>query len=257
MKRKVEVLISAMNQYDFNIFDTTKITSDALLINQCDRESYEDRVALGSIQRVFSTKDRGLSKSRNKAIDNAKGDICVICDDDEILYDGYVEKISSAYENHPDADIICFKVLLDGKKYKSKEYKIGYLSALKVSSVQVTFKLESIKKNNIKFDIGYGSGTEMGSGEENIFIYDCLKKGLNVYFVPIEIGEVKSSKSVWFKGFNKQYFYKRGAIIRRMMGRFGYIYCLYFALSKYKRYRDEIGMLKALALMNKGMRNNK
>lgn len=42
------------------------------------------------------------------AIKMAKGDICLICDDDERLADDYVNKIIGAYRRHPNADIIAF-----------------------------------------------------------------------------------------------------------------------------------------------------
>ncbi len=80
---------------------------------------------------------------------------------------------------------------------------------------------------NVRFDTDYGSGTPMGSGEENIFMYDCLKKGLRAYYVPIDIGEVKQVNSKWFRGFTEDYFWKRGKIIRRMMGCWGCFFTFY------------------------------
>jgi glycosyltransferase involved in cell wall biosynthesis len=253
MENKVEILISAMHQKDFNLFYATRITTDALMINQSDIEDYVCKNNDNG-WRIISTTERGLSRSRNKAIENAKGGICLICDDDEVLYDGYASKIQQAYSQFPDADIICFKVLFEGKSYSNKSYKIGYLKALRVSSVQMTFRLKSIMDANVRFDTDYGSGTPMGSGEENIFMYDCLKKGLRAYYVPIDIGEVKQVNSKWFRGFTEDYFWKRGKIIRRMMGCWGCFYLLYFAITKYRRYRANVGLLKALNLMLKGWR---
>lgn len=246
---KLEVLVSAMHQNDLSLIEKICITSQALIINQCDRNDINEKEKI----KMISTTERGLSKSRNLAITNAKGNICLICDDDEILYQNYEKMIIDTYEQYPQADIICFKVLLKNKKYAEKVYRVGFLSALKISSVQMTFKLSSIQKNKIKFDEDFGSGTFMGSGEENIFIYDCLKKGLKVYYIPVVIGEVKESQSQWFKGFNEDYFYKRGSIIYRLMGYIGVIYCLYFLITKWKRYRYNLSFSKALCLMLKGM----
>lgn len=254
MLEKIEVLISAMYQSGYNIFKTTNISTDALLINQCDKNAEELLIEGDNQLRIISTIERGLSKSRNKAIDNAQGDICLLCDDDELLYDSYSEKIREAYRKYPDADIICFQVFFEGKKYTGKPYRVGFVKALRISSVQISFRLRSIRQANVKFDVKYGSGTPMGSGEENIFMYDCLKKGLKVYYVPVPIGEVSQAESKWFNGFNDSYFLKRGMIINRMMGKIGYLYCLYFAITKYNLYKESTSLKKALVLMNKGMK---
>mgnify|MGYP004518546247 CR=1 FL=1 len=254
MNEKVEVLISAMHQSDVDFFTNANILSDGLLINQCDKDDVVEMDKNGKHYKMISTTERGLSRSRNMALDNAHGDFCLICDDDELLYDGYEEKIKETYRKYPDADIICFKILIDKKSYSTKAYRIGYLRALRIASVQVSFKLESIKNSGVKFDENYGSGTPMGSGEENIFMYDCLKNGLRAYYVPIVIGEVLQTDSKWFKGYNEDYFFKRGAIICRLMGKFGYIYCIYFVFTKYKLYKNNLGMWKAFSLMMKGMK---
>lgn len=256
MSEKVEVLISAMSQSDLSLFEKTGVTTDGLIINQCDENAFQKREECGRQYKMISTTERGLSRSRNMALENAQGDYCLLCDDDELLYEGYEEKIVDAYKKYPDADIICFKVILEGKTYSNKPYKIGYLKALRVSSVQISMKLDSIKKAGILFDKGYGSGTPMGSGEENIFFYDCLKKKLKAYYVPVVIGEVNHSESKWFRGFTDEYFIKRGAIIHRLMGRFGVVYCAYFAATKYRRYKNNMSMMRAFMLMIDGMKNH-
>lgn len=256
MSEKVEVLISAMYQTDLALFEKTGVTTDGLIINQCNENAVQKKEECGKQYKMISTMERGLSRSRNLALENAQGDYCLLCDDDELLYEDYEEKIVDAYKKYPDADIICFKVILEEKVYSNKPYKIGYLKALRVSSVQISMKLDSIKKAGILFDEEYGSGTPMGSGEENIFIYDCLKKGLKAYYVPVIIGEVNQSESNWFRGFTDEYFMKRGAIIYRLMGKIGVIYCAYFAVTKYRRYKNNMSMMRAFLLMINGMKNH-
>lgn len=255
MGEKLEVLISAMHQKDNKIFERTNINTDALLINQCDIESAVEYSESGNCYRIISTTERGLSKSRNKALEYAKGTYCLICDDDEILYDDYENKIVRSFQDNPEMDIICFQLKLEGKNYSDKEYKVGFLRALRVASVQVAFKLGSIKANNLLFDEAFGSGTPVGSGEENIFLYDCLRKGLKIKSVPVCIGEVAQSNSKWFKGFDEEYFYNRGKIINRLLGKvIGRLYCIYFAISKYKYYKKNITMGKAVSLLFLGIK---
>lgn len=253
--KKVEVLISAMFQKDISIFLDTKIQSDALLINQCEESNYLEVEKDYGLLRCISTTERGLSRSRNMALSNAKGDYCLLCDDDEVLYEGYKEKIIEAYQQHPLADILCFQVKRKNKKYSNKYRRINYINSLKIASWQITFRLKNLQEANIMFDTNFGSGTSIGSGEENIFLYDCLKAGLRIYYIPECIGEVAQKESRWFDGFNEKYFINRGMVIKRMMGwSMGSLYCLYFTINKYPNYRNNMSWLKALKLIISGMK---
>ncbi len=251
----VEVLVSAMHQKDLSIVYDTNIASDVLLINQCDRNELLEVFRDFGRVRCISTTERGLSRSRNMALRNACGEYCLICDDDEILYSGYQNEIETAYQKYPDADIICFKIKREEKKYSDKPMKINYVTALQVFSCQISFKLKKIIESGINFDVNFGSGTPIGSGEENIFLYDCLKAGLKIYYVPVLIGEVAQKQSGWFKGFTEEYFINKGTIVTKMMGKFwGFVYCLYFAVSKYKRYNKNLSFIESITFMIKGIK---
>ena len=188
------------------------------------------------------------------ALRNAQGDYCLICDDDEILYDGYGEKIIKAFKENKEADIICFKMDYGTKRYFQNKTKIGYIKSLRISSCQIVFKPESLKSAGIVFDENFGTGTKIGSGEENILLFDCLKKKLKIIYVPICLGKVNLGNSTWFKGFNNEYFLNRGIIIRRLMGiPFGFLYCCYFVLDKYRRYKKENTFTSAFSNIIKGL----
>lgn len=255
--QNIEVLISAMYQEDNSIFDRTNIKTDALLINQCNMDSINREVKKDCIHKMISTTQRGLSKSRNMALDNATGDICLICDDDEVLVDNYKEIILDAFEKNPKYDVLCFKFILKGKKFPSHAYKINFLNALRITSWQIAFKRNSILNKRIKFDENYGSGTPVGSGEENIFLYDCLKNNLKIKYIPIIIGSVAQEESHWFKGFDEEYFINRGKIIKRLMGHsIGMMYCIYFIVFKVNQYKETISMKDAWKNIMKGYKAN-
>ena len=132
---KLEVLISCMHQKDCSIIQRSKITSDALIINQCNRNEHIHIVGeYGQKIQMISTTERGLSRSRNKALQNAKGDICLFCDDDEQLVSNYEEIILEAFKNNHQADIIVFWVDIPSKKGKflKKSKRIKYLDTLKI-----------------------------------------------------------------------------------------------------------------------------
>ena len=95
---KLELLMSCMHQNDDSLVRASKITSDVVVINQCDREDYAEYPTEHGIARMFSTKQRGLTKSRNMAIAKSNADVCLLCDDDEVFQPDYHRQILNAYE---------------------------------------------------------------------------------------------------------------------------------------------------------------
>lgn len=259
----VEILLSCMHQHDTSIVTKSNITCDAVIVNQCDDDQckrYEVEDIHGNSHHInfISTRERGLSRSRNMAIHNATATICVIADDDEIFSDDASKEIIQAYEQHPEADVIICDVsgTRISKNINSKSVqKVGYLKALQVTSAQITFKRESILKNGIYFDIEMGSGTGHGCGEENKFLYDCLHAHLNIIHVPITIAHIeKGNKSMWFKGFTPRFFLERGWATARYMGKpMAVLYAIYYALRKKSLYGKDTSMAKALTNMLKGI----
>lgn len=250
---KVEVLMSVMMQDGVDIIERTNIKSDAIVVNQCNSESKKDILYNSHVVKYINTLDRGLSKSRNLAIKEASGEYCLLCDDDEILEDDYVDKIESGFSQIKDADIICFIVSRNDKEYFKKKLKINYLTSLHISSVQIVLNRKKIVDSGIKFDEKFGAGSFNGSGEENIFLFDCLKKKLKVYYLPITIGRLIPSDSTWFEGFNQKYFICRGRIFKRLFGNFGYLFSLYFIIAKHNKYKDKLSFIEAFILMCQGM----
>ncbi|MBO5298157.1 MAG: glycosyltransferase family 2 protein [Candidatus Homeothermus sp.] len=238
----LQVLISCMHQDAGELLSRTRVSGSGIVINQCDDNNNYN---LGNTL-IINTTERGLSKSRNMALRNATGDICLICDDDEILDNDYSEKIEQAYKENPSADVIAFQIQDAGKKYPNKKKRIRYIGALKLASWQLTFRRKSIIDNNIRFDETLGSGVSKAGGEENMFVYDCLKKGLKVIFVPVTIGRMIEGDSQWFHGYTPEYFYDRGIMTRKLMGSFwASLYAIYFLSFKYKSYHNDVGLMSA------------
>jgi glycosyltransferase involved in cell wall biosynthesis len=241
--QKVEVLISAMNLSDTSIIESTNIQSDSVLINQCDFDDYKEVSYKSSTVKYLSTTERGLSNSRNKAIELASGDICLLCDDDEYLYKDYEDIILKAYAEMPDADLIAFKFLYPQKTYSNSVKKIGFINASTISSVELTFKRKIIIDSKVRFNTYFGSGSIYSAGEENMFLYDCLRKGLKIYYVPVEIGKlIEGDESRWFKGFNEKYFFDKGAWLAACFPKLKYILIFYVVLRFRKLSEINLGL---------------
>ncbi|MCR5234041.1 MAG: glycosyltransferase family 2 protein [Lachnospiraceae bacterium] len=257
---RLQVLLSAMHLKDAGYIDTLNITSDAVVINQCDRNNEEHikrKDTEGNDRDItyIETTDRGLSRSRNTAIDRADADICILCDNDVEYMSDYKDSIINGFERHPDADIIVFYIKRKEKPVPNypKPKRMGYLSVLKIFSPEIAFRRESIK--GIRFDERFGAGSSRYlMGEENIFLYDCLKKGLKIYYEPVHIATLREEPSTWFKGYNRDFFISRGANYGAMSAWFSYILIWQFALRKRNEYCSEVKTGDALKYMFEGRR---
>ena len=255
---KLEILLSCMFQNGRNLIDKSKITGNVIVINQCDEENYQEYKTSNGVAKVYSTTERGLTKSRNYAIRKSNADICMLCDDDEIFVDDYEEKILKAYNEIPSADVIIFKMVDRPTRFGNKARRLKFPQTMQVSSWQISFKHESLINNSVYFDELLGAGTGNGAEEELKFLTDCEKAGLEIYYYPVEIASVGQTESTWFKGFTEQFFVDRGATTRYILGlSLATLYAFYYVLRKRSEYGSQISSFKALKSIFKGMKENK
>ncbi|WP_233134461.1 hypothetical protein [Geobacillus sp. 46C-IIa] len=132
---------------------------------------------------------------------------------------------------------------------------MGYLTSLKTSSVEIAFRPQKIKNANIKFNEQFGAGSVYRMGEENIFLFECLRKGLKIKYVPIKIADLYIGESSWFNGFNSKYFFDRGAVFGALSHRWALILIFQFALRHYKKYKSEMTLLNAIKEMIRGYKD--
>ena len=254
-----EILASVMNQKNcekiiqqFNISEKNK----CLIINQITEGiNYEKNITTGN-HRFFSVEDKGLSKSRNMAIEKAMGDICIIADDDVEYVENYEKIVKDGYSKYPDADIIAYHFkYVDCKKYKriKKEGRVGYLRSLGISSTQITFKRDSLQQAKIKFDENFGTGSgKCNWGEENVLLYDCLKAGLKIYYIPMMIAKKYDYGSTWDRSNTPEHFEKQGWLYYRMTRHFYWILGLQFAIRKRNIFKKEMTSWQVFTSILKG-----
>ena len=249
---KVEVLLSCMHAEDFSIIKKSNLCNvNTLIVNQCVTEKEE--CVIEGIHRMIKTPTRGLSVSRNLAVDNSKADVCLISDDDEVFTTQLEEKIRQAYLELPDADVIIFKMSNRATKLGNATRRLGKYDLLRVSSWQISFKLSSIR-GKVFFDTNLGAGTGNGAGEENKFLLDCYKNKLKIYYVPVEIATVAQTDSTWFFGYTEEFFFNRGKTTRYILGIFtASLYGVYFLIRKYHMYKNELSIWKAGKCMLRGL----
>lgn len=218
----VELLVSTMNKNDYELIKKMNIQSNAIIINQCDRTDRKEMKINGYNVIWIDVQERGLSRSRNMALKNSTADYCLICDDDEILADGYASIIEESFSKVNNADIIAFDFIKRGSQNRyTKIFEYG--NSKKVSkapyfkcycSIRLAFRRKKIIANNLYFDERFGAGSGMIlSGEETLWQVKAKRVGLKIFHVPYVIAELIQQESSWFDGFNNKYFYDLGACL--------------------------------------------
>lgn len=254
----LEVLVSCMHQEDGTLLGRSRISGDAVVINQCNWEDYREYPTAQGTGRVFSTRQRGLTKSRNMAIENARADVCLLCDDDEVFVPEYEQKILAAYETLPQADVIIFKMVNRTPSFPDRVMPLKFPKTMKVSSWQISFRRQRLLESGACFDELLGAGTGNGAEEELKFLLDCEKAGLKIYYVPTEIATVGQEQSTWFAGFTETFFENRGATTRYILGLLpASAYAVYYVMRKKKLYQGQITPGRALIATCRGIRENK
>jgi len=259
----VQVLVSTMNQVDLKLFNRMNILSDVLFINQSQDVGPDGNFEIQDHKvTMITVNDKGLSKSRNMAISKAVGDICLIADDDLVYESDYVEKIKEVFSNHPGYDIIVFDVESTNSErpttyISDKIMELGYLKSLKVASFRIAFRRDKLEEKKIKFNELFGAGAKYPFGEENIFLFECIRNDMKILYAPVKIARVSHEDSTWFRGRDKNFFIARGAGYYAMSPKFSIFFILQFAIRKMRLYIEEVNFISAIRFMMLGRKEYK
>jgi glycosyltransferase involved in cell wall biosynthesis len=232
----IEILISTMNKdsldfllpmFPFSHFSNFTI----LIINQTTNETVLSSDY--SNVRVVNSFEKGLSKSRNLAFENAIGKILVIADDDVIYQEEFLSKIITAYNKFPHAAVINFCAINSDrnlmKNYPSHSKKdLNIFDILNTSSIEITVNKSILEQEKIRFDETFGLGAIFEMGEEAIFLFDFKKKNKKLLFEPQIIVKHESLTSSDKKSIAERY-YIQGALFTRIF-KGNYIFWIFIKL---------------------------
>ncbi len=250
--------------------DKLNIRTDTIIINQCGREDdrlEEHRIAGtgGAFERtgaeavtrirVIERDEKGLSRSRNLALEKADDDICIFCDNDIRYEDDAPDIIERAFERNPEAGIICFFIERPERHrpVRSTEGKMSKKDMMRIFSPEIAVRRSRLK--GLKFNEEFGAGAKYMMGEENIFLFDALRQGIDRVYVPCRIAGTLPNESSWFNGYDKRFFYNRGAGYEAMDAGLWHILSWQFIIRKRKLYKDTISAGEAYRAMKEGRKS--
>ena len=253
---RVQVLVAAMNQTDYTLIEKMKIKTDAIIGNQCDHDSVEFLTMQDNNICYLNMKGIGVGLNRNMSLMRATSDICIFADDDMVYDDDYDKLIIEAFEKNTKADVIVFNLKEENpKRYVIKKtHKVGWLNYLRYGTARIAVRLQSIRDNGIFFNMCFGGGTEHSHGEDNLFLTECLRKGLRIVAVPVYLASLTEEReSTWLKGYDKKFFRDQGCLYKTISKRWWRLLCFQDAFRHRKTYKTSTR--KAYRLMTQKERN--
>ncbi len=253
----MQTLISVMEQGDpLSYIEKLNIRTDAVIINQCGRindREVKSEIAGREINVVVAERDeKGLSRSRNLAISMASDDICILCDNDIRYEDDASEEIVRAFLRHPEAGIICFFIERPerSRPVRDTEGEMSKKDMMRIFSPEIALRRSKLR--DLRFDEDFGAGGRYAMGEENIFLFEAKRRGIECIYVPVKIASTLPNESSWFQGYDEKFFFDRGAGYEAMDRSLWHILCWQFLLRKRGLYRNTISAGRAYHAMKEG-----
>lgn len=199
--------------------------------------------------RLIETWSKGLAHNRNIALQHAQGDILLFADDDLRYTNEAFEHIRQSFVNDSSLHLLTTCIKRSDNTWH-KVYPATTCSLQKaphgyyVSSVELAVRRVAQLP---KFDERFGLGSlELASGEEEIFVFDCLRRGLHAKFLPIHTATISNTTSTGTH-FDTQLKVRRskGAVLCYCHGRIGallrcfkYTLCYQGPLRRYDVWHD-------------------
>lgn len=245
---QLEVLLSVMNLKK-NKLNDMNISCPSIVINQCKKNNEETY----KIFHIYSYNEVGLSNSRNRGLEKISKDICILCDDDVIYNENYENMIIQEFENNKKADIIIFNITSPNRKIRinKKNKRLHFYNILNFTSTRIAFRTNKIILKKIKFNPMFGAGAKYQNGEEAIFLNECLKHKLKIYASTKNIGIVYQNKSTWFNGYDKNFFFDKGAIFTAINKKIRHLLFFQFLL-RHKSFLNKLSFFAAYKYMLQG-----
>lgn len=255
---RLQVLVSTMDQSDFSLLDRMNIQSDAIVVNQCDHSGVEVFEYKGNNIKWISMPERGVGLSRNTCLMNSTADIVLFADDDITYVDGYADSVVRVFEKNNEADVVCFNIHLKnssknigGHRDNIEAKRLHTINSMRYGATLIAARRKALFRERISFSLLFGGGAEFSSGEDSIFVKDCLNAGLKLFSDVFFLGSVDDSSSSWYMGINDKFFVDRGMLYAMIFPKTKLLIYCYYA-KKLSKLDEKYSLSAILRLFRKG-----
>lgn len=260
---RLQFLVSAVKEDVGTLAERMNLQADAIIVNQCGENAYQEYEWEGHTVRCYSFAERGVGLSRNNCLMRADGDICMFADEDIIYDSGAAGAILAEFEKNPDADMILFNLDVpeERRTYHNENYgRVRWYNCGRYPTYSFAARTEALHRANMSFSLLFGGGARYSNGEDSLFLAECIRKGLKVYRTPVSVGRENGRPSTWFFGYNEKFFYDRGVLYRFLYRRMAVPMAVRFLWKHRKTMFQDAGkngcpgLREAFRLMKKGIR---
>lgn len=155
------------------------------------------------VDRVVPVPGRGVARSRNAAIEDARRRYLLFCDDDvDVRTDGVLAAVE--HLRRTGAAIALGRAVDPDGRFR-KRYRtdrptwLTLTNSAKAATYEMLVDVAQVRQAGVRFDERFGAGVETYLGDEYLFIAELLRAGLKGYAVPLVFGvhPFLSSGSHW------------------------------------------------------------
>ncbi len=141
--------------------------------------------------RYVTTPTTGISANRNHCLSQARGELGWLLDDDVRLVEEAPAQIIRLFEQHPETDVACLRILTPQgqpyRKYPGSACRLDSIEAVRqVSSIEIVFRTGRVRERGLRFDERFGLGRTWPCSEEFLFLVACLRAGLRIDYFPLD-----------------------------------------------------------------------
>ncbi|MCK9300029.1 MAG: glycosyltransferase [Bacteroidales bacterium] len=191
---KLEVLISTCGKPLQSIVDRLPQPLEGVAYLISSQKAQDPEQPQRPDIRISYTDSSGIAANRNNSIKASSGQFVWLLDDDVRFEQADLIRIQECYDSMPEIDVACFRIRTpEGRpyrNYKEQAFRMKSLDDIRdVSSIEITFRLDSVRARGLAFDERFGLGREWPCGEEFLFLAACLKAGLHLHYFPYPVVE--------------------------------------------------------------------
>lgn len=255
-----QLLVSALGADISTLPKTMNISSDAVIVNQCDEDREETLNNKERTLKILYKNERGVGRSRNAAMLAATSDICLFSDEDIVYDSDYEEKVLEGFRKYPDASVLLFNVDVDERRrtyFNEDVHRIKWNNYGRYPAYAIAIRRKAVIDNDIRYSELFGGGAKYSNGEDSLFLHDCLKKGLIIYSQTAVLGKETYRESTWFKGYTDKFFFDRGVLYHFLYGGMAPIFGLRFLIKNRETMLKDISLGRAYALLLQGIKEGK
>ena len=139
--------------------------------------------------RAIRLDSRGVTRSRNEAIREARGEVLVFGEENVEWVHGGLDDVLAVFADNPRLAVFLGRAEDETgalrKRYPAYREPATVLNSARVGTIELAVRPAILRKAGVAFDEDFGAGTENYLGDEYILVADANRAGLKCEYFPI------------------------------------------------------------------------